>query len=190
MRISPFVFICLLALAITACKENEKKSNDKFPVHSFIQSQVAMADSSLLPLRLITNTTDSTKDTLYFERSQFRKYAEEFLSLPDLTDAAYDNRFTETSTYDPDLNRLIIYQLPVNAEKEFIQRQELLVEPNVSNNQIKTVIVNTAAISKDSAIEKRMIWNVNESFQVTKIKQVAGEEEEITTYRVEWNINE
>lgn len=184
-----FVYITSLTLLISSCKE-EKKEEALFPIYSFLQSQVASADSSLLPLRRIDIINDSTRDTAYFSRSEFRKEAREFLDLPDLTQKAFKGRYVETSTFDPDLNRLIIYQTPVNRDQEFVQRQELLVEPSTGGDKIRTVIVQTAQVSKDSSIEKRMIWNVDESFQVTKIRQFPGKPEDIRTYRVEWNINE
>jgi hypothetical protein len=183
------LYLIAFASLITSCKNEEKKEESLFPIYSFLQSQVASADSSLLPLRRIEIINDSTRDTVYFPRTQFRREAREFLDLPDLTQKAFKGRYKETSTYDPDLNRLIIYQSPVNHEQEFIQRQELLVEPSTGGDKIRTVIVQTAQVSKDSSIERRMIWSVDESFQVTRIRQLPGKPEEVRTYRVEWNIN-
>jgi hypothetical protein len=189
-----YLFSTLYLIAFTgliaSCKNEEKKEDSLFPIYSFLQSQVASADSSLLPLRRIDIINDSTRDTTYFPRQEFRREAGEFLALPDLTQKAFKDRYKETDTYDPDLNRLIIYQMPVNPEQELIQRQELLVEPSTGGDKIRTVIVQTAEVSKDSSIEKRMIWNVDESFQVTRIRQLPGQPEEVRTYRVEWNINE
>ncbi len=184
------LYLFVLSGLIASCNNGEKKEEALFPIYSFLQSQVASADSSLLPLRRINITSDSTRDTIYFSRTEFRRQAKEFLDLPDLTQKAFKGRYKETSTYDPDLNRLIIYQTPVNRDQEYIQRLELLVEPSTGGDKIRTVIVQTAQVTKDSSIERRMIWSVDQSFQVTRIRQLAGRPEELHTYRVEWNINE
>lgn len=184
------LYLFVLSGLIASCNNAEKEEEALFPIYSFLQSQVASADSSLLPLRRINITSDSTRDTIYFPRAEFRREAREFLDLPDLTQKAFKGRYKETSTYDPDLNRLIIYQTPVNREQEYIQRLELLVEPSTGGDKIRTVIVQTAQVTKDSSIERRMIWSVDQSFQVTRIRQLAGRPEELHTYRVEWNINE
>lgn len=181
-------FSAMTLLSMQSCADATKKESSLFPIQDFLLGQVASADSSLLPIRMIHLINDSTSDTMFIPREEFRASAREFLELPDLAASEYQDRFQESSNFDPDLERLLIHQTPVDASKELVQRQELIVDPKASGSRIEKVIIQTAFVSKDSSVEKRMIWNTDRSFQVTSIRQMPGQPETISTYRVEWNI--
>lgn len=188
-RVFLLVFLSAITLlSMQSCADSTKKESSLFPIQDFLLGQVASADSSLLPIRMIHFINDSTSDTLFIPREEFRSSAREFLELPDLASREYADRFQESSNFDPDLERLLIHQTPVDPSKELVQRQELIVDPKASGSRIEKVIIQTAFVSKDSSVEKRMIWNTDRSFQVTNIRQRPGNPETISTYRVEWNI--
>ncbi len=185
-------FFILPACILVSCgskKEENKDGQPGFPVLPFIKSQVAHIDTALYSI-IQLNYIDSTRtDTVYVHREQFRALAKDFLDLPDLTDKKYRDRYKEERLYDETLNRAIIVCLPINPEKETIQRQELVVTPSPSggDSKINNIIVDYFFNSKDSAVEKKMLWQADRSFQVTTIRQLPGKPETISTTKVIWN---
>jgi hypothetical protein len=81
---------------------------------------------------------------------------------------------------------------PKDAKKEEVQRQEVLIkpQPGTSEDQVTSIFININQSNKDSSIEKKMLWQVDESFQVTTIKQYPGKPEVTSTYKVSWNESE
>lgn len=181
--------ILLIAFILFSCKEKKKVENAPklTPVLSFIQSQVAHVDTSLYSIRKVTLGEAGGGDTVYFPREEFRNLAGDFLSIPDLMEEKYEGRYTKESRFDETLNRLIITMLPVDPEEEDIQREEVLIEPNPSGDRIAAIIIDLVKSNRDSSIQKRMLWLVDESFQVATTRQLKAQPETTTTYRVIWN---
>jgi hypothetical protein len=194
MKKSWFVLTVVLTLAaITACKSRKKEVAESEKITSaisFIKSQVAGVDTSLYAIQKIVYVDSARSDTTFYSRGQFRQLAAEFLSLPDVSGDPYAGRFKEESRYDETLQRVIITCLPVNPEKEEIQRQEILIEPDPSGDKITNIIIDYQMSNKDSAVEKRMLWQVDRSFQVATTKQLMGQPETISRYKVAWNEDE
>lgn len=185
-------FLIVLAVLLSACKARKKEATDKndfISILSFLQGQVRHVDTSFYPITQYIVHDSAHVDTFYRKREDFRALAADFLELPDLATPEYKGRYTQTRIFDENLQRVIITYLPVNPDKELIQREELLVEPTADGTPsvIKNVIVNTSAISKDSSVEKRMLWQPDLRFQVTTIKQVADQPESVSTLKVTWN---
>ena len=169
-----------------SCKSKEEpKKEGFFPILSFIKSQVAHVDTSLYQITKLTSI-DSTWDTAYIRREDFRKYAGEFLQLPDLSDEKFAAKYDESKFFDASLNRAIITYTPKNKTEE-IQREEVMIEPNAeTGDKVKNVVVDRLINSNESSITKRMLWNVDESFQVTTIIQQQGREDSTSTIKIEW----
>jgi hypothetical protein len=51
-------------------------------------------------------------------------------------------------------------------------------------------MIHTLQNEKDNTIQKRMIWQIDKSFQVTTIVQKGKGNETIATYKVEWGVEE
>jgi hypothetical protein len=166
------------------CKQ---KKNENFPVLSFIKSQVAHVDSSLYSIRKIIYSDSTKTDTFYYKREQFRELASDFLNIPDIAESKYKDRFTEEKQFDETLNRVIIHYQPKNPEKEIIQRQEILIRPDPPDDKITSIIIDYLISNKDSIVQKRMLWQVDKSFQVTTIRQLPGQQETNSIYKVIWN---
>jgi len=182
----PFIFLVLFV----ACKHKKKEkpaSERFFPVSSFIKSQVADVDTSLYSIRKVTYIDSTKSDTAFYRREQFKELASEFLHLPDISTSEFEDRFTEERQFDETMNRAILRYQPVNSEKEEIQLEELLIKPDPPNDKVTSIIINYSKNSKDSSIQKRMLWEVNRSFQVTTIRQLPGQKETELTYKVIWN---
>ena len=65
-----------------------------------------------------------------------------------------------------------------------------MIKPNPSGDKITNVIINRVVNTKDSSIQKRLFWKVDESFQVITIKQLNGQPETTSTVKVVWGENE
>jgi len=186
-----FVLIALLLSFFIACSENKKEPREKFfPVLSFIQSQVADIDTSLYSIRKLVYIDSLRTDTFYIHRENFRAEAKEFLSIPDISSSKYQDRYVEEKQIDEMLNRVLLIYLPLKPEREEIQRQEVLIKPDPSRDKVTNIIINSIVSTKDSSLQKRLLWNVDESFQVTITKQLQGQPEIITTIKVIWNEDE
>ena len=181
------ILLSFLSLAIffPACKSKESKKESFFPVLSFIKSQAAHIDTSLYQIVKLVSV-DSTWDTTYIKREEFRSYANDFLSLPDLTEKQYIDKYEESKFFDASLNRVIITYMPKDKSQE-IQREELTIAPGENgDDKVKNIIVNKLAVSGDSSVVKKLLWTVDESFQVTTIIQKAGHEDSTSTLKITW----
>lgn len=172
------------------CKSKEKKiapGKKYFSAISYIKGQVAKVDTSVYSIMSIVFVDSARKDTTWIKREQFRDAAIDFLSIPDLAKPEYYERFKEETQYDETLGRAIMTYTPVNAKDEIIQREDIQIIPETPESRISSIFINTVQSSRDSSVEKKLFWKVDESFQVTTIKQYPGQPEITSTYKVSWN---
>jgi hypothetical protein len=177
-------------LFLTGCKQKKKEETKEpfFPVISFLQSQVANIDTSLYSIRKINILDSAHSDTIYVKRDEFRGLAKEFLELPDLMSKKYKDRFTEEKQYDESMNTVIIRYIPKDPEKEEIQKEEVLIAPNIATgDQVKNIIIEKVISNKDGYLQKFFLWRVDKSFQITTTTQKPGEPEMTSTMKVSWN---
>jgi hypothetical protein len=186
-----YLIPAILCLYFIACKQKEKTNEEKFfPVLSFIQSQVADIDTSLYSIRKLVYIDSLRTDTVYLPREQFREAAKDFLSIPDISSSKYDDRYTEEKQFDETMNRVMLTYIPLKPEKEEIQRQEVLIKPDPAGDKITNIIINRIVNTKDSSVQKRLLWKVDESFQIITTKQLNGQPEITSTVKVVWGENE
>jgi hypothetical protein len=175
----------LFAIFLCGCKSKSSKKESFFPVLSFIKSQAAHIDTSLYQITKLISV-DSVWDTLYIKREDFRSSAKDFLDLPDLTEKQYADSYEESKFFDATLNRVIITYTPKDKKQE-IQREEVTIAPGQEgDDKVKNIIVDNLVVSGDSSIVKKMLWTVDESFQVTTIIQKTGHEDSTRTIKVIW----
>lgn len=189
MKRNMFLFPGILFLVLSACKQKkeEDKSENFFPVLSFLKSQVAHIDSSFYTIKKISYIDSIHTDTLYVKREEFRGLAKDFLDIPDLSDKKFKKLYTEEKLYDASLNRVILTYKPLNPDDEEIQKQEVLISPDeAAGDKVRSFIIDRVMVSKDSSVQIRMLWQVDESFQVTTISQKPGQPETIYTLKVTW----
>ncbi|HEX7844161.1 MAG TPA: hypothetical protein VF476_00090 [Chitinophagaceae bacterium] len=183
-------FFALTVVLLSACKEKSNDNNEQevfFPALSFIQSQVAHVDTSIYSIIKLNYIDSIRTDTEYIRREDFRLQAKDFLSLPDISSSKLRKRYKEDKQYLTDLERVLLTYLPVDPEKENIQRQEVLISPDATGDKVNSIIIDYVSNTKDSLVEKKLLWRVDRSFQVTIIKQKPGQPETITTTKVIWN---
>lgn len=173
-------------------KEETSSPEDIFPVLDFIKSQVAHVDTSFYQIVKLDIIDSTRTDTTYVKREDFRSLAKDFLELPNLEEKEYRGRFSEKRFFDESLNRIIVTCLPKDPSEENMQRQELVVTPDPFSEEgkVNSIIVHLLINSRDSAVEKKLLWQADRSFQVTTITQKPDSPEKITTTKVVWNEQE
>lgn len=187
MKKTNLVSLALLVLLISCGSSDKEKKEDFFPVGAFLKSQVAQVDTTLNSIRQYIYIDSTRIDTVYVHRNQFRELAKDFLTIPDLASSQYKDRYKEDKQFDETLNRVLLTYMPVNPEKELIQRQEMLIRPDPGGDKVTTIIINTVNNSKDSSVQKKMLWQVDQSFQVITTRQLPGQPETTSTIKVVWN---
>jgi len=184
-----FQLVLAVIVALSACKDKEKEDEKKFiSVLSLIEKQVAHIDTSLYAITKYVIKDSLHIDTLYIPREEFRSVAKDFLEIPDLSAKKVATRYKEETRYDELLNRVIISYLPLNPEKEEIQKQELLVTPNIATgDKVNTILISRVINNRDGFLQKEMLWQMDKSFQVVTTTQKPGQPEIIITTKVIWN---
>ena len=184
-----FTFAAAIVFLLFSCKEKPKASDVDpktfFPVLSFIKSQIAHVDTSLYPIILIT-TTDEKSDTTYIPREQFRKEAEEFLNIPDLTQDKPGKWYKEEKMFDETLGRVIMSYVPIKDNVEIL-RQDVVIIPTYGNkDQVRSIIIEKKKGKTNSTMLYRLLWQVDESFQVVTMDE-GREPTAVVTKEVIWN---
>lgn len=187
-----FRLVLAAIVLLSACKEKEKEDEKKFiSVLSLIEKQVAHIDTSLYAITKYIINDSLHIDTLYIPREEFRSVAKDFLEIPDLSVKKVAKRYKEETRYDELLNRVIISYIPLNPEKEEIQKQEILVTPNIATgDKVNTILISRVINNRDGFLQKEMLWQMDKSFQVVTSTQKPGQPEVITTTKVTWNEEE
>jgi hypothetical protein len=186
----------LLFIALTlfifgpGCKSKKgdtTKDGGAFPILSYIQSQIAHVDTSLYQIIKLTQRDSINWDTTYIKREEFRGYAKDFLELPDLAQKKYADKFEESKFFDATLNQAVFSYTPKDKNNE-IQREEITIEPGTDGkDKVKNIFADRIIVSADSTVSKRLLWVVDEGFQVTTIIQKTGQPESINTLKINWN---
>ena len=78
---------------------------------------------------------------------------------------------------------MVLIYTPLKPEKEEIQRQEVLIKPDPSGDKITNIIINQAIHTKDSSVEKRILWKLDKIFQVQPSRQLPGQPETSSTVK-------
>ena len=180
-----------LVLLAAACKNKVKDTGDAsgyFPVVSYLQSQVRQVDTALFSIIKITKKA-GRQDTTYIRREDFKSAAQDFLSLPDIAGNDLKDDYTETKLYDEDLKKFVFTYLPKDKnDAGEITRQDVIIEPNAGNgDQVQTIYIETVLNKGDSTVQKKMTWNVNQSFQVIKLINKKNQPETVETTNVTWS---
>ena len=183
------LFIFAIAILFASCKGKEKGEQKKFiSVLSLIEKQVAHIDTSLYAITKVVTKDSLQSDTFYISRENFRAEAKDFLDIPDLSIQKIAKRYNEETRFDELLNRVIITYTPQKPDKEVIQKQEILVTPNIATgDKVNNIIIESVKSDRNGFLEKKMLWQLDHSFLITTTTQKPGEPEIVTTTRVTWN---
>jgi hypothetical protein len=182
-------YLSVFLFAATGCNDNKGDGEENttfFPVISFLKSQATHVDTSLYRIVKI-HTVDKFSDTVYLKREQFRDYAKEFTTLPDISVEKLKKDYLETRMYDDELKAVILNYSPKKTEGE-IRRQEVLITPNGSTgDEVRSIFIDRITDRKDSTVQKRMTWNVDKDFQIITIISKTDGTEKVEILKVIWN---
>jgi hypothetical protein len=184
----PFYFSLIGALLILSCKNQKPKQQDEsnfFPVLSFIKSQVAHVDTSVYRIIKVVKT-DSTFDTTYLKREEFREAAKDFLSIPDISSEELKDDYTETKLFIQDLGQVALSYMPKKPDKE-ITRQEVMIKPDGDGDKVQSIFINRIINSKKESIHKILFWEVDKQFKIVTLTQLPDQPEKTKTVEVIWN---
>ena len=185
------VVVLLFILISCQSKEEEDKAEKFFPVLPFIQSQMADVDTSLYAIKQIIIIDSNHSDTTWIKREEFRDLAKDFLTLPDIAGKKLKKLYTEERQFDETLNRVYLFYKPIKPKDTEIQSQQVIITPDMAaGDKVRSIIIDWEIGNKDSSVQKRMLWQVDQSFQVTTIAQKPGQPETIRTMKVSWNEKE
>lgn len=182
--------LLFLGIGLLSCGTKKSTGKNNFiSVVSLIKKDVAHVDTSLYSIQKIVYYDSTHIDTSYIAREDFAAAASEFLSIPDLSDHKIAKRYREDAVvHDQMLNRVIITYLPIAPDKEETKRQELLATPVPGGDaRIRNIIIVKEISTRDSFLQKKMLWQVNKSFQVVTTSQKPGGPEKMVTTKVTWN---
>jgi hypothetical protein len=174
-----FLFIILF---YCSCKQ---KKNDVFPAIDFIRGQIANVDTSVYKILKLVPVTDSTYDTTYVKREDFKKLAKDFLETPDIS-KKFGGKYTEERMMNNELG-LAVFIATTRDEDLEVRRQEVRILPDPPNDKVKSIYIERSNGNKDSSVLKRMTWFTDRKFQVITITQKKNEEEKTSVMEVVWN---
>ena len=188
--IQRFLIFLISIILVSSCKSKEKTPDKNFiSVLSLIRKDVAHVDTSLYSIIKVEYTDSLHRDTTYIPREEFESISKDFLETPDLSDKKIAKRWVESpAVIDEMLNRVIITYTPVDPDKEEFKKQELLATPVPgAEARINNIFIIREISNRDSFLQKKMLWQVNKSFQVVTTSQKPGKPEVVKTTRVTWN---
>jgi hypothetical protein len=151
----------------------------------FIKGQVAGVDTSVYRILKLVAVTDSTYDTTYVKREDFKKLAKDFLETPDIS-KEFGGKYTEERMMNNELGLAVFIATPKDEDLE-VRRQEVRILPDPPNDKVKSIYIEKLNGNKDSSILKRMTWYADRKFQVITITQKKNEAEKTSVMQVIWN---
>jgi hypothetical protein len=176
----------LLLLVLAGCgPKDPEEDKTYFSVVDFARGQVKKVDSSGVRITRIL-TEDGRSDTALIGKPEFRSYASEFTSLPDISTGSRKRHYEESNSYDDLMNNVLLSYTTSDPDEE-VRRQTLMLEPDENGNtHMRTVLVNHIRAAGDSTVEKDLTWHVDRRFQVvTKVRR-KDQPEKISVLVVKW----
>lgn len=181
------LLIELLAVCFLISCQNKKPDSTKayFSVIDYLNTETKKLDSLPVHFKKIVGSPDRS-DTTSITKEEFKKYAKEFLEIPDIASPNKMDDYTETSDFDEILNNVLLIYTPKNAEDE-VRNETIMMEPDEQGNtHVKTIIVTTIKTTSVSTVEKNMTWHIDKRFQVVTKTSQSAQPEKITTTIITW----
>lgn len=174
------LILLLCTFLLFSCKSTLKADEEDkqfFPALSYIKSQIAQVDTSVYKIIKVV-TIDNISDTSFVKREDFKKEANDFLSLPDIASADVKDDYTETKSYDPDLKQVSLIYMPKNEGA--LSMEQVLITPDNAGDKVSSFYFKVN--SNDS--QKALFWYVDKRF---KIITISSQPEKKQTVEVIWN---
>ncbi len=178
----------LCSILLYSCKSKQKEGEEVinfFPVLSLLKSQIANVDTSFYQIVKIQKENGHS-DTAFLERTEFKTYAKDFISIPDISSNDLKDEYTETKLYDDAIRRVVLSYIPKESDVE-IQRQDVTISPSGDSSKVETIYIDWLKDEGDSIVQKKMLWQMDKSFQIITSISKPGQPERLKTVQVSWN---
>ncbi|MGZ5286898.1 MAG: hypothetical protein ACXWV0_09555 [Flavisolibacter sp.] len=186
--------ILLLFMLSFGCKSKKKvelkDTSAYFPVSNYLQSEIKRLDTSMYRFIKI-ETVNGKSDTTDISREDIRKYAADFLNIPNLRDAETGSDYDEMVSYDSLAGRVFMSYTAYDKDVEVV-KQDVSIEPGFGavEDKVKTIYVEKIKEEDDVVTEKKMLWDTNRYFNIRTIIQKKNAAEQILNLKIEWNSNQ
>jgi hypothetical protein len=176
----------ILCIFILGCKEKSKtKQEPPISAVSIIKGQLQHLDTSLYQVMKIENLGGKS-DTTVIKRDEIRSLAASFLSLPDIANNKYYDRYKEERLIDPDQGTLSITAFANNGDAE-IQKQMLFISlSDIANGKVKSIYIDRQRTEGDYMIEEKLFWEMDDYFSIQSIMHKQNEPEKTRFIKIMW----
>lgn len=192
-----FLFALLPLLLVAACHPPDKKpvsgvgdaadsatTKNFFPVGDILKAEIADVDST--PYRIMLyHRQGAKKDSILVEHKDFDQLASVFL-VPGLDSASFTRRFKESSFMDQ-TSGMLTFTYACKDTLFGLRRVDILAEPSLSTDKVRTVYLEVSAKENDSLKVKKMTWSFGKRFNIIEVVHIAGAPELLRETQVVWN---
>ena len=124
------IILALTIILLIACKqkkESKEKEDKPISVLSIIKGQLNHLDTSIYQLTKY-ETIDNRTDTSDLQRNEIKKFAAPFLSLPEIADQKYYEKYSEERLLDAQQQTLNITSTLKDSVDAEIQKQIVIID--------------------------------------------------------------
>jgi hypothetical protein len=158
-----------------------------FPVHDFLQSEIAHVDS--IPFKIVEYRTINGKtDSSIINTQKFDQLASAFIP-DDLDSSRFEERFEETSFLDQ-TTKLLTFTYSTKDSSFGLRRVDVLAEPHLTNDRVQSVYLEMSSGREDSLVLKKMYWKAGKSFNILQIYQPSNGKAITSQTKVVWDSSE
>ena len=185
------LIILCLAISCNNKKEETKDTSGYFPVRSFLQGQIKALDTSMYRFICI-ETVNGVSDTADINREAVTRYAKDFIDIPDITDPENGSDYSEMSSYDSLMGRVLMSYTAYDKEDIEVVKQDVTVVPGFGAmpDEVKTVYIEKIVSDDDTVTEKKMLWEMDRFFHIRTIKQTKNNAEQVHDLKIQWNASQ
>jgi len=178
----------VLLIACNQKKDSKNEEESKEPpisALSIIKGQLNHLDTSIYEVKKF-ETTKNVTDSVYLKRGEIRKAAEPFLSLPEIADEKYNEKYAESRLIDAQQNTLNITSLATTDTAE-VQKQIIIISLSpTSNSTVQSIFIDRYISRGDSTILQKLFWEIDKYFSIGNIIEKENQPEKIHTTKVTW----
>ena len=172
-----FIFVLLLLFFI-ACNQSSEEKNH-FPIHAFLDEELAQIDS--LPIAIIlTRETIGKTDTVVVDKKEFRPLAMELIGI-DLQEKKYQELVLE----DLQLGNISI---SYTTEEPNLPIRKIELNINASTNKIKSIFAERQDKEGEQLLIRKILWTTATELMVNTSVYNEGQLLNNLTERYNWAI--
>jgi len=154
------------------------------PVTDYIRGEIRSLDS--LPVGILKRVTNGKRsDSVFIQPAEFRQLASQFLS-PELEKGRFEQSFAESSFFDQ-TTELLTFTYQATDPASTVRRVDVLISPSLQLDKVRSVYIEKAYTSGDTAVSSKMYWKAGASFQIATAKSVGQQLPAVQQVKVIWD---